>query len=222
MKKWWTNLSTAQKIWIVGSTLAVLILGIVAKDTPTNILIGVVGMAYVAVYSSGVRGAFLMGVAYVGLYTIICLQNRIMLDAWQNIILIPIYIYSFIYWGKKKVEPKNLSKKSTAIILVSAVFCFVVLYFISKALRGNYSVLDAANTTCTLYAMILGMFGWSLNFILWSANNLISAVTFGLCLKTDTGSIAVFAMKCIFFINGIIGYITWRNYGTKNELKRIH
>ena len=83
MKTWYNSLTTAQKLWIICSTLAIALLGVISGDNWINILIGTIGMAYVAVYSSGARGAFLMGVVYVGLYTIICLENRIMLDAFK-------------------------------------------------------------------------------------------------------------------------------------------
>lgn len=215
---WWTNLSVFQKVWIIGFTLSMLILGILAGDTPINILIGCIGAFYVSVYSTGARGSFLLGVIYVGLYTIICLQNRIMLDAIQNIVLIPLYIYSFIYWGKNNVRPHNTSKKQSTIILLSAGFVFVALWGLSKLLHGNYSELDALNTTCTLYAMILGLYGISLNWCLWTINNVVSALTFGLALATPTGSITVFAMKIIFLINGLIGWYTFTKIG-KDTLK---
>lgn len=209
MKKWWNSITLAQKLWIIFSTLGVLICGIISGDTPINVLIGTIGMFYVAVYSTGVRGAFLLGVIYVSFYTIICLENRIMLDALQNIILIPIYIYSFIYWGKNNVKPRNLSKKKSVLVLLSAAVIFVALWGLSKLLHGNYSELDALNTTCTLYAMILGLYGISLNWALWTVNNVVSALTFGLALATPTGSITVFVMKVIFMINGLIG---WYNF----------
>lgn len=214
IKKWFDSLTATQIWWIILSTVAVTLLGIFAGDSPINILIGAIGMFYVAVYSTGTRGAFLLGIVYVSLYTIICLKNRIMLDALQNIVLIPIYILSYIRWGKEKTKPRNLSGSESARILASAVFCFIALYALSKLLHGNYSLLDAFNTTCTLYAMFLGMYGISLNWALWSANNVASALTFGLALATPTGSVAVFAMKCIFVINGFIG---WRNFRKLGE-----
>jgi len=215
IKSWWSNISTAQKIWIFSSTLAVLLLGIVSGDTPVNIVIGVVGMAYVAVYSTGARGAFLMGVAYVALYTIICLENRIMLDALQNVILIPIYIASYVHWGKHKVKPRNATSAQNMLFVTATIVGGLLLYGLSRLLHGNYSALDASNTSCTLAAMILGYLGYSLNWAFWSVNNLISAVTFGLCLATPTGSVAVFVMKCIFFFNGLLGW--WNFYKMGKE-----
>ena len=213
MKNWWNSITNAQKLWIVCSTLAIALLGVVSGDSWVNILIGTVGMFYVSVYSTGARGAFLLGVVYVGLYTIICLQNRIMLDAIQNIVLIPLYIYSFIYWGKNNVRPRNISKKQSVIVLASAAVVVVALWGLSKMMNGNYSELDALNTTCTLYAMVLGLYGISLNWALWTVNNISSALTFGLALATPTGSITVFAMKMIFLINGLIGWYTFTKIG---------
>jgi nicotinamide mononucleotide transporter PnuC len=218
MKNWWNSITMAQKLWIICSTLAIAILGVVSGDSWVNVLIGTVGMFYVSVYSTGARGAFLLGVAYVGLYTIICLQNRIMLDAIQNIVLIPLYIYSFIYWGKNNVTPRNINKKQSAIVLLSAVVVMVVLWGLSKLLHGNYSELDALNTTCTLYAMVLGIYGISLNWCLWTINNVASALTFGLALATPTGSITVFAMKMIFLINGLIGWYNFTKMGKEGVL----
>lgn len=218
MKKFWNEITLAQKIWIVASTIAMILLGIIANDTLINIFIGAIGMFYVAVYSTGkTRWAFILGVIYVSVYTIICLRNRIMLDAVQNIILIPIYIASFIHWGKHNVKPHNGTIRQNVVFVASTIVVGVGLYFLSLALHGNYSVLDAFNTACTLAAMLLGYFGFSINWMMWTANNVASALTFGLALATPTGSITVFAMKCIFMVNGLIGWYNFRKIGKRDK-----
>ena len=219
MRHFYNELTTAQKTWIAGSTLAILILGTISGDAPINILIGTVGMFYVAVYGTGkTRWAFILGIAYVSLYTVICLQNKIYLDALQNIILIPIYFASFLHWGKHNVQPHNAKASQNALVILATALFGVGLYYVSKALHGNYSSLDAFNTACTMSAMILGYFGYSLNWCMWTANNVVSALTFGLALATPTGSITVFAMKLIFMINGIIGWITFNHIGRKEQM----
>lgn len=219
VKSWWLRLSFKQQLWIILSTFAVFFLGELSCDTWVNILIGTVGMFYVSVYSTGTRGAFLLGVVYVIAYTVICLENRIVLDALQNIVLIPIYIISYIYWGQRKVIPKNLRPSTAGIILGSAGFIWLALWMLSVTLHGNYSWLDSLNTTCTLYAMVLGMLGYSLNWALWTVNNVASAIVFGLALATPTGSITVFVMKCIFLVNGLIG---WRNFRKMGGAVDVH
>ena len=44
---WWKNLTKLQKLWVAGAPILIFILGLIAKDTPVNLLIGVVGMGYV-------------------------------------------------------------------------------------------------------------------------------------------------------------------------------
>lgn len=216
-EKWWGELTNGQKLWVCGSTLMILLLGIISGDSWVNILIGTVGMFYVSVYSTGFRGAFLLGIVYVSLYTVICLQNRIMLDALQNIVLIPIYIISFIYWGKKDIKPKNLNRKNSVMVICGALCLWGLLFGLSKLLHGNYSALDSLNTTCTLFAMILGLYGISLNWMLWSINNVVSAVIFGMALFTPTGSLTVFAMKVIFMVNGLIGWYNFYKIGKGSD-----
>lgn len=211
---WWKNLNTLQKLWVAGAPILILILGLIAKDTPINLLIGVVGMIYTGSYGVGnSKWPFILGVLYVSLYTFICLENKVYLDALQNVILIPIYIASFVKWGKENVTPKNLNKKHTILLFVSFPLVIFGLYLISMLLKGNYSLLDSINTTCTLYAMLLGYYGLSINWAFWTVNNVVSAIIFGLALFTPTGSIAVFAMKLIFVINGLIGWYTWYKIG---------
>ena len=221
IKKWYSTLTLMQKLWIVGSTLAIMLLGIISGDSWVNILIGTIGMFYVSVYASGARGAFLLGVVYVGLYTIICLENRIMLDALQNIILIPIYIASFIHWGKHNIKPRNGTMKQNGLFVIITIIAGITFYFVSKALHGNYSALDASNTACTLAAMALGYCGFTINWFMWSVNNVLSAITFGLALTTPTGSLTVFAMKVIFMINGFIGWYNFSKISKSENLTRI-
>lgn len=209
IKKWYNTLTLIQKLWIAGSTLAIMLLGIISGDSWVNILIGTIGMFYVSVYASSARGAFLLGVVYVGLYTVICLKNRIMLDALQNIVLIPIYIASFIHWGKRNIKPRNGTIKQNGLFVIITIVAGISFYFVSKALHGNYSAFDASNTACTLAAMVLGYYGFTINWLMWSVNNVLSAITFGLALATPTGSLTVFVMKVIFMINGFIG---WYNF----------
>ena len=218
IRKWNDELAPSQRLWIIGSTLAIMILGIISGDSWINVLIGTIGMFYVSVYASGARGAFLLGVIYVGLYTIICLENRIMLDALQNVVLIPIYIASFIHWGTHNVKPRNGSIKQNGLFVVITIIAGISFYFISKALHGNYSALDASNTACTLAAMILGYYGFTINWLMWSINNVLSAITFGLALMTPTGSLTVFAMKVIFMINGFIGWYNFSRISKKEAL----
>ena len=218
IRKWNDELAPSQRLWIIGSTLAIIFLGIISGDSWINVLIGAIGMFYVSVYASGARGAFLLGVIYVGLYTVICLENRIMLDALQNVVLIPIYIASFIHWGTHNVKPRNGSIKQNGLFIVITIIAGISFYFISKALHGNYSALDASNTACTLAAMILGYYGFTINWLMWSINNVLSAITFGLALMTPTGSLTVFAMKVIFMINGFIGWYNFSCISKKEAL----
>ena len=218
IRKWNDELAPSQRLWIIGSTLAIMLLGIISGDSWINVLIGAIGMFYVSVYASGARGAFLLGVIYVGLYTVICLKNRIMLDALQNVVLIPIYIASFIHWGTHNVKPRNGSIKQNGLFVVITIIAGINFYFISKALHGNYSALDASNTACTLAAMILGYYGFTINWLMWSINNVLSAITFGLALMTPTGSLTVFAMKVIFMINGFIGWYNFSRISKKEAL----
>lgn len=218
IKKWNDELTLSQRLWIIGSTLAIMLLGIISGDSWINILIGTIGMFYVSVYASGARGAFLLGVIYVGLYTVICLENRIMLDALQNIVLIPIYIASFIHWGTYNVKPRNGSIKQNGLFVIITIIAGISFYFISKALHGNYSALDASNTACTLAAMILGYYGFTINWLMWSVNNVLSAITFGLALMTPTGSLTVFVMKVIFMINGFIGWYNFSRISKREAL----
>lgn len=218
IRKWNDELTSSQRLWIIGSTLAIMLLGIISGDSWINVLIGTIGMFYVSIYASGARGAFLLGVIYVGLYTVICLENRIMLDALQNIVLIPIYIASFIHWGTHNVKPRNGSIKQNGLFVVITIIAGISFYFISKALHGNYSALDASNTACTLAAMILGYYGFTINWLMWSINNVLSAITFGLALMTPAGSLTVFAMKVIFMINGFIGWYNFSRISKKEAL----
>lgn len=218
IRKWNDELTSSQRLWIIGSTLAIMLLGIISGDSWINVLIGTIGMFYVSIYASGARGAFLLGVIYVGLYTVICLENRIMLDALQNIVLIPIYIASFIHWGTHNVKPRNGSIKQNSLFVVITIIAGISFYFISKALHGNYSALDASNTACTLAAMILGYYGFTINWLMWSINNVLSAITFGLALMTPAGSLTVFAMKVIFMINGFIGWYNFSRISKKEAL----
>ena len=211
------KLTRNQKIYLFTTPLVILLLGLISHDTPINILIGVSGMWYVAFYAVAAnKYSFIFALVYVPLYTFVCLQNRIMLDALQNLVLIPIYIASYYHWGKSSVKPENLDKKHTFMLLVSAIAVLVALYFVSFILHGNYSFLDSLNTTCTLYAMLLGYYGMSLNWAFWSINNVASAIVFFLALFTPTGSITVFAMKMIFVINGFIG---WYNFTKLGKVK---
>ena len=132
IRKWNDELAPSQRLWIIGSTLAIMLLGIISGDSWINVLIGAIGMFYVSVYASGARGAFLLGVIYVGLYTVICLKNRIMLDALQNVVLIPIYIASFIHWGTHNVKPRNGSIKQNGLFVVITIIAGISFYFISK------------------------------------------------------------------------------------------
>ena len=66
--------------------------------------------------------------------------------------------------------------------------------------------------------MILGYYGFTINWLMWSINNVLSAITFGLALMTPTGSLTVFVMKVIFMINGFIGWYNFSRISKKEAL----
>lgn len=213
IKAWWNGLSFPQKLWVTLAPITIFILDYLCGDDPINIAISTIGILYVAIYTTGTKYNFLLAIVYVSLYSIVCWQNKVYGDVYMNVALIPMYLYSFVYWGKHQVTPHNIDTKTNLLFAGLTAFIAILLNYCLIALGGNYTIYDAANTACTLTAMAFGIFGISSAWIYWTINNIISLWIWIQALNTATGSIAVFLMKAVFLVNGIIGLINFNHLG---------
>lgn len=213
-----------EKVWLFISTITMIGLSIVWKDSPIALISGVTGIIGVVLCAKGKISTYFYATINVALYAWICFQNglygEVMLNAFY---FIPMNIVGFILWNKKKdddgnVEAKALTKKQLIILSVGLVVAIVLYYQLLKSLGGNLQLIDSITTVTSVMALLLQVLRYKEQWLIWILVNLVSIVMWVMLLNTSEGSISMIVMWSAYLINSIYGYINWNKLNKKSEL----
>ncbi len=213
-----------EKVWLFISTITMIGLSIVWKDSPIALISGVTGIIGVVLCAKGKISTYFYATINVALYAWICFQNglygEVMLNAFY---FIPMNIVGFMLWNKKKddngnVEAKALTKKQLIILSVGLVVAIVLYYQLLKSLGGNLQLIDSITTVTSVMALLLQVLRYKEQWLIWILVNLVSIVMWVMLLNTSEGSISMIVMWAAYLINSIYGYINWNKLNKKSEL----
>ena len=213
-----------EKVWLFISTITMIGLSIVWKDSPIALISGVTGIIGVVLCAKGKISTYFYATINVALYAWICFQNglygEVMLNAFY---FIPMNIVGFMLWNKKKdddgnVEAKALTKKQLIILSVGLFVAIVLYYQLLKSLGGNLQLIDSITTVTSVMALLLQVLRYKEQWLIWILVNLVSIVMWVMLLNTSEGSISMIVMWAAYLINSIYGYINWKKLNKKSEL----
>lgn len=213
-----------EKVWLFISTITMIGLSIVWKDSPIALISGVTGIIGVVLCAKGKISTYFYDTINVALYAWICFQNglygEVMLNAFY---FIPMNIVGFMLWNKKKdddgnVEAKALTKKQLIILSVGLFVAIVLYYQLLKSLGGNLQLIDSITTVTSVMALLLQVLRYKEQWLIWILVNLVSIVMWVMLLNTSEGSISMIVMWAAYLINSIYGYINWNKLNKKSEL----
>ncbi len=213
-----------EKVWLFISTITMIGLSIVWKDSPIALISGVTGIIGVVLCAKGKISTYFYATINVALYAWICFQNglygEVMLNAFY---FIPMNIVGFMLWNKKKdddgnVEAKALTKKQLIILSVGLFVAIVLYYQLLKSLGGNLQLIDSITTVTSVMALLLQVLRYKEQWLIWILVNLVSIVMWVMLLNTSEGSISMIVMWAAYLINSIYGYINWNKLNKKSEL----
>lgn len=207
--------------WLIGSIIAVIFSSIFSGDTIFNTVVGLIGVTYVILIAKGLNISNLVGIVYVGIYGITAFNAGFYGDFIMNLIIIPLYIASYIIWKKNEtdgsVEARSLSRKNSIIMVIGIIIAIFLFNILLVALGGNYTLADSANSILTIMAMVLTIGRYSQQWWMWLTNNIISTTMWVMALMSGAEtSLSVVVLKVIILINSVWGLYIWTKRSKNN------
>ncbi|MEG2869694.1 MAG: nicotinamide riboside transporter PnuC [Terrisporobacter sp.] len=210
-----------EKVWLVLSTIIMIGLSIVWKDSAIALISGVTGIIGVVLCAKGKVSTYIFATVNVALYAIICYQNalygEVMLNAFY---FIPMNIIGFFLWSKRKgddgnVEAKTLTKNQLAVLFVGLAIAIFAYYQLLKSLGGNLQLVDSITTVTSVVALILQVTRYREQWLVWILVNIVSIVMWVMLLNTPEGSVTMIVMWTAYLFNSIYGYVNWSKLSKK-------
>lgn len=229
MCKEWKKVEVA---WLIFAIFAVLV-AIVYKHitvlegiTPFVIasdISAVCGVIYVILAAKQNKKAYLFGVVNVVLYAVAVYGKGLYISAGYNLLYsFPILIYGYIHWGKLEetdagVKSFSIKQKIVGVCLMAT--AVIVLAIISKELLGGTNVwMDSVVSVCVCVATFLLTQKYIEQWFLFLISNFLGIILFFPKSFSDMGSVDLFVMWIVYFINSIYGYINWKKFLHRSEL----
>ncbi len=210
-----------EKVWLVVSTITMVALSIIWKDSLVALTSGVTGIIGVVLCAKGKISTYFYATINVALYAWLCFENKLYGEVMLNVLyFIPMNIIGFILWNKKKdedgnVEAKALTKKGLIMLFAGIVVAIFAYYQLLKSFGGNLQLIDSITTVTSVVALILQVLRYKEQWLIWIIVNIVSVVMWVLLLPTPEGSVAMIVMWGAYLFNSVYGYINWSKLNKK-------
>lgn len=211
-----------EKVWLIISTITMIALSVIWKDSLVALISGVTGIIGVVLCAKGKISTYFYATINVALYAWICFENALYGEVMLNTLyFIPMNILGFVLWNKKKddqgtVEAKSLTNKQLVMLFVGLAVAVFVYYQLLKSLGGNLQLIDSITTITSVAALILQVLRYKEQWLVWILVNLVSIVMWVMLLNTPEGSIAMIVMWAAYLINSCYGYVNWAKLSKKS------
>lgn len=218
LRKW----EKSEIAWLVVSLFVVMASSIYDKASLLEVSTSIIGVVYVILIAKGYNISNLVGIIYVSIYGLVAWNTKFYGDMLMNIILIQLYVVSFIQWKKHTkdglVEARNLTIPQTLFMGFTMIIFIFLLNTILVAMGGNYTLADSSNSILTITALILTIGRFSQQWICWLTNNIISTIMWIMAVQSNNinASFSIAMLKIIILANSVWGLYHW----TKKENRK--
>lgn len=217
MKKFFADWTMFEKMWLLISSAAMIILSVAMGDSPLALLSGLAGIISVVLCAKGKIQNYAFGMFQAVTYAYICFQSQIYGEVMYNIFMVPMIIIGIISWKRNmnddggEVKARNLTAKGWVFLIVGSAAAVAAYSLTLKLLGGSYALVDATSTTFSVIATILMLARYSEQWVMWIVVNCVSVVLWAMALiNGDTGSATLIVMWIAYLFNSTYGYINWR------------
>ncbi len=211
--------------WLGIACLVILCLSIYWHDTWYGIVSAVTGVACVVCTGKGKLSAYIYGTINVLLYAFISFQAHYYGEVMLNLIYyFPMEFYGFYVWSKymdsetHEVE-KRLMKPMGFLILILADAAGTFFYgLVLQKLGGSLPFVDAFTTVSSVAAMILSVFMYAEQWLLWIIIDVVTIYLWGVAFAGGSDTIATLLMWVVYLINAVIMFVRWYREARTHEV----
>lgn len=223
IKKFFTGWSKFELIWLVLSTVIMIVLSIIWGDSMLALISGITGILGVVLAAKGKISTYIFATINVAIYAWLTFNNHLygefMLNAFYYI---PMNFVGFYLWSRHKdeesgdVEGKTLTMKQLVILLITVAVVVIVYWQILSHIGGQLALIDAMSTVFSVVALIMQVARYAEQWLLWIIVNVVSVVMWVLLLGKDPSAVTMVVMWVAYLFNSVYGYINWKKLAAKN------
>ncbi len=205
-------------LWISSVTIIIifsLFIGIDYIISPTASVIGATALIFLS--KGNVLGQILI-VIFSILYGIISYSFHYYGEMITYLcVTAPIAILAVISWlrhpyngNTREVEVNRISKSEMIIIFIVSLIVTFIFYFILNAFNTSSLILSTLSVTTSFLASYLTFRRSEFYALAYAANDIVLIILWIIATVSDYKYLSMTICFCIFFINDIYGFISWR------------
>ncbi|MCL2445518.1 MAG: nicotinamide riboside transporter PnuC [Oscillospiraceae bacterium] len=205
-----------QFIFICTALPVLLVSGIFTQQPWPELLLALFSVVTLMLLAGGKRAGAAFGVPFCAGHGLLFFSRGVYgLAAFNALIAAPVYLVSFIAWGKHKsgdgstVTIKRLSKRQWMFTVLASAVVFSGGFFVLRATGSAQPALDAFTLAMFMPALFLIQQRYVENWILHITGNLVSAVIWLLATLQDPMNFNFLLITGIATTINIIGLTGW-------------
>ena len=217
-----------EKSWLVIFTLIGIGLSYTWGDTLFSFSVLITGVICVVLVTRGSIWNYSYGLYNAGGYAWLSYQNGLFGEVMLNsVYFIPAQIVGIFMWKKNLKEGstvvmKKMSRLSTITWLVVSAFGTLIYGAILAGIEGqNTPFFDSCSTVLSVIAMLLMMYRYREQWLLWIIVDIVSVAMWTYRLNSGVeGAPAMLVMWSAYLVNAIYGWYKWNKLSileVKNE-----
>ena len=217
IKKYFTDWNLFERIWLTIFTLIVISLSVYWKDSTIGIIASLTGIWNVVLVAKGKISNYYFGIVTVTTYAYTAYNQQYYGEVMLNMIyFFPMQFVGLYLWKKKRTSPQKdeikvvyMTNKQRVFWLFVTLVATILYGFVLKRLGGNLPFIDSSSTVMSVIAMVLMVFIYVEQWILWILVDIVSIIMWINVMINGGNDIAVFVMWIAFMVNAIYGLYNW-------------
>lgn len=217
------NWTTFEKVWLFLSTLIILTLSLIWKDTLIGTTASITGILCVVLVAKGKLSSYFFGAIQAATYGYVAYTYQLFGEAHLNWwFFLPIQFIGFFLWyrNRKKdhevaingedIHAKRLTRKQWGVLAVVIVIGYIGYSFYLNSIGSKLAGLDGLAVVLSVVAQLLMIFRYAEQWLLWIVINVLTIILWIVVLLQSGGNDwTVLAMWCAFLFNSIWAYFNW-------------
>lgn len=225
--KYFKDWDLYEKIWLLISTIIIITLSIYWKDSIIGVIASLTGVWCVILIAKGKISNYYFGILNVTTYAYVAFHQQYYGEVMLNLIyFLPMQFIGIYLWTKKRtskttdsVKVVYMNNKQRIIWTIITIVAIVLYGFVLKKLGGNLPFIDSSSTVMSIIAMILMVFVFVEQWILWILVDVVSIIMWVVVMLKGGNDIAILIMWTAFLINAIYGLFNWIKLEKQNPDK---
>lgn len=204
-------------IWLFSLT-AVIVSNLISEFDMLTLVAATVGVTSLIFAAKGNVWAQILMIVFSILYGIISFRFRYWGEMMTYLgMTLPMAVWSTVTWLKNpsekngnEVQIQKLGKKQISLVVLIGVVVTMVFGLILSVLDTPNLVFSTVSVLTSFLAVTLTMLRSSFYALGYAANDLVLIVMWILASLDEPGYIPVAVNFCIFFVNDMYGFISWK------------